>query len=168
MACFFLQQQLKLRRHAPLSTWDFRSWPPSLPLKCPYLPRSLTVCPWKVIIARWTFLWSPSYFRGPERLKLQECTAWKINGWFTCKSAMKRKEYDLNQTSKRIVFQPLIFRSVGDDTAHLHLIYLHEWLIFFNGFHVGEYTSPMNPMSIKNWMGPSQRTPMSLEILDAV
>ena len=33
-------------------------------------------------------------------------------------------------------------------TIHVWYIYLHEW-VFFNGFHVGRYTSPMDPVGFR-------------------
>ena len=46
-----------------------------------------------------------------EEKSLMSKKPWKINGWFTYKSPMKRKEHDLNQTSMRTCSM-LIFRGV--------------------------------------------------------
>ncbi len=37
-------------------------------------------------------------------------------------------------------------------------IYLH--LVDFYGFHVGKYTSPMDPMGLGKYITPSSKTPM--------
>ena len=54
------------------------------------------IVPWRVF--------QPSIFRC-ENVSFRECTPWKIYGWNLQPSPMKRKENDLNQTSREDMFQ---------------------------------------------------------------